>query len=103
MFKAISEADETSDHRQHSKDHERSEHHPGTLVRLSVAMGIAMAVTTLAVRVGHRATVVAGKRHVHQPEHIEGGNESGHDANQPIHRAGAKRFPKNFVLRPETG
>ncbi len=115
MFEAISVADESPDDRQHGQDHQRPQHHPRAFMRLAVSVWrgnscprsarlivITVPISITAMGSVHcRASVLAAECHVHQPEHIERRDESGNHANQPIDRACAIGFPKNFVFRPE--
>src|ERR1035438_4260123 len=75
MFETISVADESPNHGQYGKDHQRTQHHPRALMRLAVPMTLSMIVTSMTVlvvtvRFLHRgAPVLAAECHVHQPEH----------------------------------
>src|ERR1700687_6501017 len=71
-------------------------------MRLAVAMGLSMTVGIVTVRfLYRRAPILTAKCHVHHPKHIEGRDERGNDADQPIHPACIKGLPKNLVLGPE--
>src|SRR5260370_41358690 len=88
MFEPIPVSYKSPNDGQYGKDHQRTQHHPRALMRFTVAMALTMTVSIVTVRFLHRgAPVLAAECHVHQPEHIEGRDERGHHANQPIHRA----------------
>src|ERR1035438_5076960 len=64
---------------------------------------IIVTMSAMAVRLLRSGTaILASEGHVHQPEHIEGGDERGNNAKQPIHPVRFEGSPENFVLGPET-
>src|ERR1700686_2070264 len=95
----------SSKSRQHGKDHQRTQHHPWALMRLSVPVAMTVIIVTMRIVTmsiwRHGPAILAAKCHVHQTEHIKGCNESGNDANQPIHPACVEGLPENLVLGPE--
>src|SRR6202795_1300399 len=99
-FEMISVSYESPKDRQHSKDHERTQHYPRALMWLAVPMAMTVIIVTMSI-LRRAAAVLAAECHVHQPEHIKGCNESSNHADQPIHPACVKGFPKNLVLGPE--
>src|SRR6266436_1577526 len=72
-------------------------------MRLPVPMSmVIVTMSTMPVHFLHRrAPILAAECHVHQTEHIEGGDERGNHADQPIHPACVIGLPKYLVLGPE--
>src|SRR4029077_4262933 len=70
----------SSKNRQDGKDHQRAQHHPRALMWLAVAAPMTVVIVTMRIAtmsiLRRDAAVLAAERHVHQPEHIKGCNES---------------------------
>jgi hypothetical protein len=114
MLEASTNANVSTNHRKQRQDAKRRKHDPWAL------MGFAMPMSPVARFVVHRvsvsrlmfhvmrsraAPVFASESEKHQSEHVEGSDESGDDADQPIHpiptMSARIGLPKNLILGEE--
>src|SRR5260370_639107 len=85
MLKAVSDPNQSTDKRKKSQDHQRRQHHHGTLMRSAVFVSV-VSVSAVAMRIYFGSAIVAKERHIQQAEHVEGRNERGDDADCPVDR-----------------
>src|SRR5271154_3999042 len=71
-------------------------------MRPPMSLIVSMTVIIVTVRfLGGGAAILAAECHVHQPEHIKGGDKSGNHADQPVNPACVEGPPKDLVFGPE--